>query len=225
MQLKLDLHVHSHFSADSVITPKELLFHAKKRGLNGVAITDHDRINGALKIAKEIELFIIPGIEVSSQKGHIVGLGVRECISSRLSVDETVDRIHEAGGLAVACHPGALVKGGLGKHVTFRFDAVETINASAVPFKRSIRLSQQLASQAGISSSVGGSDAHYASEIGYAYTMVDAEEEIGEVTKAIKAGLCKPFGEAIPITMRLKRRYLTTLKKIGIPRSTDDPRI
>lgn len=186
-----------------------------------MAIADHDRINGALRIAKETEFFIIPGIEVSSQKGHIIGLGVHERIPSSLGVDETVDRIHEAGGLAVACHPTTLVKQGLGKHVTSKFDAVETINASAIPFKRSLRLSQQLASQVGISSCVGGSDAHYAPEIGYAYTLVDAEEGIGEVTKAIKAGLCKPFGEAIPATMRLKRSYLTTLKRMGRLRSAD----
>ena len=55
MQLKADLHVHTTYSKDSVITPKDLVFYAKKRGLDAVAVTDHDRVDGALKIAKELE--------------------------------------------------------------------------------------------------------------------------------------------------------------------------
>lgn len=224
MQLKLDLHVHSYYSADSVISPKELVFYAKKRGLQGVAVTDHDRIDGALEIAKETQFFTIPGIEVTSQKGHIVGLDLNECIPSGLSVDETADRIHQAGGIVVACHPTTLIKGGLDKYVTSKFDAVETINASAIPFKRSVKLSQHLASRVGISAHVGGSDAHYAPEIGHAYTVVDAEMRVDDVAKAIRKGLCKPFGEAIPATMQLKRRYWTTLKRMRMPHPMDNSR-
>ena len=133
MQVKADLHVHTIYSRDSLITPEELVFYAKKRGLTAVAVTDHDRIDGALKIARETDFLIIPGIEVSSRNGHIVGLNVQEPIPKGLSPDETVDRIHGAGGVAVACHPFALFKGSLGKHANAKFDAVETINSSAFP--------------------------------------------------------------------------------------------
>src|SRR4030066_2023958 len=115
MQVKADLHVHSIYSNDSVITPKELVFYAKKRGLTAVAVTDHNQIEGALKIAKETDFPIIPGTEVSSLNGHIVGLNVNAPIPKGLSADETVDRIHKAGGIAIACHPFALLKGGTGE--------------------------------------------------------------------------------------------------------------
>ena len=111
MPLKIDLHVHTCYSYDSLITPEELVFYAKKCGLDGVAIADHDRIDGALKIAKETDFPIIPGIEVSSLNGHVVGLNLQEPIPKKLSVSETVDKIHEKGGLAVACHPVAFMKG------------------------------------------------------------------------------------------------------------------
>src|SRR3990170_7418326 len=129
MQVKADLHVHSIYSSDSIITPKELVFYAKKCGLTAVAITDHNQVEGALKIAKETDFLIIPGIEVSSSNGHIIGLNLQDPIPKRLSPEETVDRIHEAGGIAVACHPFALFKGSLGEHANGNFDAVETINA------------------------------------------------------------------------------------------------
>src|SRR3989304_4103846 len=126
MQVKADLHVHTVYSSDSLITLEELVFYAKKRGLTAVAVTDHDRVDGALKIARETDFLIIPGIEVSSRNGHVVGLNLQEPVPKGLSVDETVDRIHEAGGLAVAFFPFALFKGRLGKHGSGKVDAVWT---------------------------------------------------------------------------------------------------
>ena len=215
MQLKIDLHVHSCYSNDSVITPEELVFYAKKHELDAVAVTDHDRIDGALKIAKEKDFLIIPGIEISSLNGHIIGLNVHEVIPAKLSVNETVDRIHEAGGIAVACHPITFFKGSLGNHTNSRFDAVEVINASAFPFRYSVNQGKKLASQLG-KAQTAGSDAHYGPEIGCAYTLVEAELEFEDVIKALSKGLCKPFGSAIPLRTRLKREVYSLKKKIAL---------
>ena len=212
MPLRIDLHVHSYLSYDSLITPKELVFYAKKRGLDGVAITDHDRLDSALKIARETNLFIIPGMEVSSSNGHIVALNVKEPIAKGLSAEETVDRIHDACGLAIACHPITFYKASLGKHVSSSFDAVEVINASAFPFKRSVEYAQRLASELGLAR-VGGTDAHYGPEIGYAYTVVEADANVEETVESIHKGLCEPFGGPIPLMMRLKKEFLTVKKK------------
>src|SRR3972149_7330762 len=200
MQAKVDLHVHTVYSRDSLITPEDLVFYAKKRGLTAVAVTDHDRVDGAIKIARETDFLIIPGIEVSSRNGHIVALNVQEPVPRGLSADETVDRIHEAGGLAVACHPYALFKGSLGKHASGRFDAVETVNASAVPFNRSVRRAEEVAAQFKLPR-VAGTDAHYAPAIGYAYTLVDAEASVDAVVRAIAKGKCKPFGKPVPLAL------------------------
>jgi predicted metal-dependent phosphoesterase TrpH len=212
LQLKIDLHVHTHYSYDSLIKPKDLVFYAKKRGLDSVAITDHDRIDSALKIAKETDFPIVPGIEISSLNGHITGLGVQELIPRGLSVDETVDKIHDADGIAIACHPVTFFKGSVGEHASSKFDAVEVINASAFPFKYSVRHGEQLASRLGLPR-VAGSDAHYGPEIGCAYTTVDAEVNVDSIIKSISKGLCQPFGGAIPLKMRLKRELLTLKSK------------
>lgn len=212
--LKIDLHVHSIYSHDALIRPKELIFYAKRCGLDGVAVTDHDRINGALKIAKETDFLIVPGIEISSLNGHIIGLNVDELVPARLSVDETLDRIHDAGGIAVACHPATFFKTSLKGHISPRFDAIEVINASAFPFNYSARRSEEIASRLGIAP-VAGSDAHYGPEIGYAYTLVNAESDVDGVVNAIRKGLCSPHGRAIPLTMRFKKQLLLLKRKFG----------
>ena len=205
MQVKADLHVHTVYSHDSVITPKDLVFYAKKRGLTAVAVTDHDEVEGAQKIAKETDFPIIPGIEVSSLHGHIVGLNVSELIPRGLSADETVERIHEAGGIAVACHPFALLKGSIGKHVSSKFDAVETINASAFPFNSATKKANQLAERLKLPR-VAGTDAHYGPVIGQAYTLIDAEPKVEAIVKAIANGQCEPAGSSISLFMRLENQ-------------------
>jgi predicted metal-dependent phosphoesterase TrpH len=215
LTLKIDLHVHTHYSYDSLITPQELVFYARKRGLNGVAITDHNRVNGALKIAQKTDLLIIPGIEISSLNGHIAGLNIQEQIPKKLSADETVDRIHDAGGIAVACHPVTFFKMSLGKDITAKFDAVEVINSSAFPFRYSVKHSRQIASHLGVAQ-VAGSDAHYGPEIGCAYTLTDAEPEVEKIIEAIRKGSCQPSGGAIPITIRLKREFFMLGRKFHI---------
>lgn len=208
MKVKIDLHVHTCYSYDGLITPRELIFYARKRGLDGVAVTDHNRIDGALKLAKETDFLIIPSIEISSRNGHIVGLNLKEPVPKNLDIEETTDRIHELGGLAIACHPRAFLKSSLKGNLNQKFDAIEVINASAFPFKRSVNQAQKIASSLELAQ-VAGSDAHYAPEIGSAYTLVEAELDREKIVKAISKGLCQPFGKAIPLKMRLNRKILS----------------
>jgi predicted metal-dependent phosphoesterase TrpH len=211
MQVKADLHVHTTYSSDSVITPKQLVFYAKKRGLTAVAVTDHNHVEGAQKIAKQTDFLIIPGTEVSSMHGHIVGLNVHELIPRGLSADETVDRIHDAGGIAIACHPFALMKGSVGKHVSGKFDAVEVINASAFPFNRATSKADQLAERLKLPK-VAGTDAHYGPVIGQAYTVIDSEANVEAIVKAIKNGNCKPAGTGVSLRLRLGHQARFLLK-------------
>jgi predicted metal-dependent phosphoesterase TrpH len=204
--VKADLHVHSIYSPDSQITPKDLIYYAKKQGLNAVAITDHNRIEGALKIAKETtDFLIIPGTEVSSAHGHIVGLNVREVIPKGLSADETIDKIHDAGGVAIACHPFALFKGSLQKNASEKFDAIETINARAFPFGRSCKKAEEVAKKFNLSR-VAGTDAHYAPQVGFGYTAIDSELNIESIVKAIMEGHCQPFGRPVPVFLNIQQQ-------------------
>jgi hypothetical protein len=215
MQIKADLHVHSNYSKDSLTTPKDLVYYAKKRGLTAVAVTDHNQIEGSCKIAKEADFLVISGMEVSSADGHIVALNLQELIPRGLSAKETVDKIHEAGGIAIAVHPYAWFKGSLTSHVeTAKFDAVETINASAFPFKRCKRKAMEIAQKLNLPC-VGGTDSHYGPTIGYGYTVIDSEPNVDAIAKAIVNGKCQPFGQPVPLTLNLERQYKLIKRRIS----------
>jgi predicted metal-dependent phosphoesterase TrpH len=204
MQIKADLHVHTTYSKDSLITPKDLVYYAKKRGLNAVAVTDHNLLEGSWKIAKEIDFPIIPGMEVSSSDGHIVALNVSELIPRGFSAAETVERIHKAGGVAIACHPFVFGKGCLKEAVSEKFDAVEVINARAFPFKRSVKKAEETAKKFNLPR-VAGTDAHFGPQIGYGFTVIEAEDlSVEAVAKAIVKGDCQPFGQVVPFILNLQ---------------------
>ena len=208
MQINADLHVHTTYSKDSLITPKDLVYYAKKRGLNAVAVTDHNQLEGAWKIAKETDFLVIPGMEVSSSDGHIVALNVEELIPRGFSAAETVERIHKAGGVAIACHPYVLFKGCLGEKVCGTFDAVEVINARAFPYRRSVKKAEVSAKKFGLPR-VAGTDAHYGPQIGYGYTAIEADEPTVEaVAKAIVQGHCQPLGQPVPVTLNIRQQFL-----------------
>jgi predicted metal-dependent phosphoesterase TrpH len=204
MQIRVDLHVHTTYSSDSLITPEELVYYSKKRGLNAVAVTDHNKLEGAYKIAKETDFLIIPGMEVSSSDGHIVALNIKKPIPRGFSAAETVERIHSAGGVAIACHPFVFFKGCLRDRVCSTFDAIEVINARAFPFKKSVSKAEEIAQRLNLSR-VAGTDAHYGPQIGYGYTVIDSEDSTVEaVCRAIVAGRCKPFGQPVPSQFNLE---------------------
>lgn len=204
MSLKIDLHVHTFYSSDSTITPKELVIWAKKRGLDAVAVTDHNVFEGALRLSKNKDFLIIPGIEVSTLYGHVLGLDINERIPPKLDVTTTIEKIHKAGGIAIAAHPTAIYRGKLRRHVTTEFDAVEVINASSVPFRFSNYINRKIAKRLNLPQT-GGTDAHTVLEIGMAYSLVNASLEKDEIISAITKGRVKACGKPIPLLIRLKR--------------------
>jgi len=214
IQIRADLHVHTTYSKDSLITPKELIYFAKKNGLNAVAITDHDYLEGAVKIAREVKDFlVIPGMEVSSSEGHIVALNVNASISQGLTAIETVERIHAAGGIAVACHPYVYFKGCLRNAVCSAFDAIEVINARAFPFQSSVKRAREAAEKFKLSQ-VAGTDAHYGPQIGYGYTCIDVEEvSVDAVVEAIVCGNCQAYGRQVPVVLNLQQQ-IQRLKRV-----------
>ncbi len=202
MSLKIDLHVHTCYSRDSSITLKQVISFAKKRGLDGVAITDHNTVKGALKL-KTHDIIVVSGIEVSTSDGHLLGLNVTAPIPAKRGIEETVQLIHEAGGIAVAPHPTAFYKSPPSRKVS-SYDAVEVMNASSVPFSILTHYSRRFAEGLGLPQT-GGSDSHYAPEIGAAYTMIKSDAAVDEIVSAIKKGNVSPMGRGIPWKTRLER--------------------
>lgn len=177
---RADLHMHT-TASDGWPTPFELVDHARTAGLDVIAVTDHDTIDGALRAsehaAKHSKLQVVIGEEISSRNGHIVGLFLEHRIRPGLSAAATVDAIHEQGGVAVAVHPfwrterrsRARVVHGVGwLAAELAFDAIEVENATP-GFYVFNQLARRLSVGLG-SAEVGGSDAHILDAVGRAYT-------------------------------------------------------
>ncbi|MBR9682251.1 MAG: PHP domain-containing protein [Candidatus Aenigmarchaeota archaeon] len=176
--MKFDMHIHTNYS-DAVETPESMVRAAIKKGLNGIAITDHDNIKGGLKAkeyAKAIDktFKVIVGAEVSSLKGHIVALGIKENVKPNMSVEETVKRIHDLGGIAVAAHPfqAISVKKGLGEDAA-KTDAIEVFNAGNILSSLN-KKSAEFARDYNMSVSAG-SDSHTTLSVGDAGIICDGD--------------------------------------------------
>ncbi len=174
--MRLDLHTHSHYSSDSRLDPRDIIRRARQLGLDGIAITDHNSTESSRKtidFGRDIKGFVIVrGVEVSSSEGHVLGYGVSEDIPRDLSPEETVRRIVEQGGVAVAAHPYRFWSG-LGEKATLgtNFDVYEVRNARTS--RRGNERADSLARSGG-KSRVGGSDGHFIDEIGRAFTVLDS---------------------------------------------------
>lgn len=213
--LKIDLHVHTCYSPDGITTLKQVVAFAKRRGLDGVAITDHGTVAGALRLSKTKGFIVIPGVEIETSHGHLLALNVTEPIPSKLNHAEIIERVHEEGGIAVACHPIAILRMGWNPRTLERLDldAIEVINSATFPFAFSTRLSRNLAVHFNLPQTAG-SDSHIPETIGMAYTLIDADTETDEIIEAIRRGATVPQGRGKPWTLRLKKSIVSVKKRV-----------
>jgi len=190
--IKLDLHVHTLYSGDAMINPKQIVEQLNSHPfMHGVAITDHDTLEGYFQVRKLAssykDIVIVPGIEVSTKQGHVTILGIEEKPNRPITAEETVDFAHQKGGLIIIPHPyRELGLGDLAENI--QADAIEIYNPTVPPEKN--KMASALAKVKKLPG-VAGSDAHKIQDLWTAYTEVDAQLSVEDVLKAIKKGLLK----------------------------------
>jgi hypothetical protein len=217
--MKFDLHVHSCYSKDSNASLHDILEHAARNGLDGFAICDHDRIEGGIacsRRAQEIgsDMIVIPGVEVSSSKGHVLVLGVRELIEPGLSPEETIERARQQGAVVIIPHPFKMTSHGIGYIEGLDADAIEVLNSRCVtdgPNNKARKAAQELGFPM-----VGGSDSHEAEMVGRSYTEIDAQlRTVESVLDAIRKGNTRPGGGKTPMSFVVKQMFIGHLNKLG----------
>ena len=170
--LRADLHVHTHYSTDSGATTKSIVDRCLETGLNCIAITDHNTIQGALELQGTAPFMVIVGEEIKSSAGDIIGLFLKEEVPRRLTPLETVQAIKAQGALAMVPHPFDRVRpSALGwaafKEVTPYVDVIETFNARNL-LSRDDNKAIEAAKKYGLLFAAV-SDAHTAKELGHTY--------------------------------------------------------
>src|SRR2546422_585266 len=98
-RIRIDLHNHTHFSSDSILSPKRFVRECRRRGLDRVAVTDHNTIRGALATRGLADFPVIIGEEILTTDGEIIGLFLEGEIPRGLTAAETVERIKAQGGV------------------------------------------------------------------------------------------------------------------------------
>ncbi|MGZ7094946.1 MAG: CehA/McbA family metallohydrolase [Methanobacterium sp.] len=203
----IDPHIHSIYSNDSRMTPAEIIERSRKIGLDAVAIADHNSIKGSMEGIKESkgmeDIILIPAMELSTLKGHIVALGIQEEIKPKISPEETIENIREQGGIAIVPHPFVRYREGLCEYVKdLDMDAIETLNSRYI-FGYSNWRAKKLAEERGIPQ-IGASDAHFVGAIGSCITEIDADFSVDSILKGILSGKTRVFGDRTPLPLILK---------------------
>ena len=135
MQYKIDLHTHSILSYDGGISKNEYVSTLESGLLNYIAITDHNEFDFGYKLSKDHPNKIIPGEEIMTKEGEVIGLYLEKKINKNLGLEETIDQIKEQGGIVYIPHPFSRLQYGIGKELCLKFkdkiDIIECFNSRA----------------------------------------------------------------------------------------------
>lgn len=176
-KVKVDMHTHSEYSPDSRTSLKRQAAAVRAAGLHVVCATDHNTIEGALRLRELADGFrVIVGEEVSTRDGEIIGLFLDEAIPRGLTAEETIARIHDQGGLVSVPHPFSRnrafhIRRSALERVWKDIDCIEVFNAREAFSGDNLRAAA-FAKEKELPGAVG-SDAHRASEIGRAWVEVE----------------------------------------------------
>lgn len=206
--LSIDLHAHTRFfhGHDRLADLFDPYGHAalatlaKRRGLDGVALTNHDHYRPLGD--PHGEFLSVPGIEISTTKGHVVVLGPdppTRTRSGELTPAEAVDLAHDRDCVAIIAHP---FRNSTIRETDVAFDAIECNGKHP----RTWPLVREIAAERDIPL-VGGSDAHYPIEAGRAYTRIDADPTPASVAEAIREGRVEPAIAGGPFARLVRRGY------------------
>lgn len=183
--IRADLHCHTCFSHDCFATVAEVVETARRRELTALAITDHDRIEGAWRARDNArDLQIIIGCEISLEGGaHLIGLWLEQPVRAQ-RFEEVVAEIRAQGGIVIAPHPfhpfTGLFRNGIVDEQLRQLNALEVCNGHE-PSDHN-RAAARLTNEHKIPA-VAGSDAHYGADVGRA--CVEFADATGALTPAL----------------------------------------
>lgn len=231
--MKVDCHVHTVYSPDSLSSLGQIEHVAQRRGIGALAITDHNNIRGALLLARWSTLQIIIGEEILTTQGELLGLFLQEEIPAGLSPLDTARAIQAQGGLICIPHPcdqarrsSALTPRGRDEVLPW-VDMIEVFNARTT-HRTDLGAAEELAARHGLLRSAG-SDAHSAAEVGRAYVEMPAFTDAASFRTALTAGsicgrLSSPLVHVSSTAARLSKS-LTAVPQAAIRRDRDYDRL
>jgi hypothetical protein len=191
-RVKVDMHMHSERSPDSRMRPAEQARRIKETGLDVVCATDHNTIEGGLRLREIADGFrVIVGAEILSRDGEIVGLFLERDVPPRLSAEETIARIRDQGGAVSIPHPFSRnrlnhIRAPVLARIRSAVDAIEVFNAREAFTSDNLRAARY-ASDHGLAGAAA-SDAHRPAEIGAAWLEMDDFADRDGFVRSLRTG-------------------------------------
>ena len=179
--LRVDLHLHSHYSHDGQSSLQQLIDRARECRLDRLALTDHNTAEGALELKRIAPDLAIAGEEAKTLEGEVIGLFITGRVPPFLAPEQAMDLIHGMGGLVYIPHPLDRHRSHFSPHrlVTLadRIDIVETYNpwCDAAANQAAARLAEELDKVAAT-----GSDSHSAEELGRSWMEMDEYDGVDD---------------------------------------------
>lgn len=188
--INFDTHVHTDYSSDGMVPIDRLVSISRRKGLNGVAITDHNNIEGALRIREKTsgDFLIVVGEEIRTSEGEITGLFLKEPIPPGLSPENTIQMIKLQGGLVCITHPFCRFRRSRLKfealtRIRKMVDIIEVFNSRNILDTDDVKAFRFAEDQNKLM--VAGSDAHIAYEYGRAYMKMFPFDDVEEFKKSL----------------------------------------
>jgi hypothetical protein len=188
--MKADMHIHTEIS-DGRTRVEDLVDIALEVGLGCIAVTDHNTVAAYDMLKDDGRIIVVPGVEITSSEGHILAYGITEDIPKGMSVLDTVNAIHEKGGLAFVPHPYRMWSGIGEKNIIPEFDGLEALNrrSSKASNIKSLALAKSVGKPV-----VAGSDSHTPDTIGKGYIEIpDSCRTWQDVMAAVMNKETEPF--------------------------------
>jgi predicted metal-dependent phosphoesterase TrpH len=218
--LALELHAHTHASEDSLVRPVDIVRVCQRRGIDRIAITDHNVIGGAREAQALAPELVIVGEEIMTTQGELLAYFVREEVPPRLEPLETIARLRAQGAAISVSHPFDRYRGGAWREQDLRaiahlVDAIEVFNARCVHAEDNAR-ALAFARELGLAGSVG-SDAHTLRELGRARLMAAAADTAADLIAAFRAGqvTTRLSSPAIHLASRGAKLWRTATRLLG----------
>jgi hypothetical protein len=210
--IRLDMHIHTKYSKDGFLTANQLVRACRKKGLNSIAICDHNTIKGALEFRDKVDVKVIVGEEIETERGEVIGLFLKNEVPSGLSVLKTIEMIKEQGGLVYIPHPfDGFRKSAIDiivlKRIVDKIDIIEVFNSRTL-FHHANEDALRFARENNILPAVG-SDAHTEYEVGNSYMEMEDFNTKEEFLKSLKNA--RLFTQRTPLFGRLRAKTMKIL--------------
>jgi PHP domain len=187
--LEADFHMHTTYS-DGTLSPLTLVRQAQRRGLDVVAVTEHNTVLAGRLARAWSELtggpVVIPGEEITTGRYHLIAVGLERTVSPDTSIDEVVAAVHAQGGIAIAAHPVKRFQPALDP-VRTQLDGMEVMHPIAVsPGPNAgwswFEMRRYYDETTPRPAAIGSSDYHFASILGLCRTLVFVREPASAAT-------------------------------------------